>query len=48
MDGWIGESIEPALFEIWPEAKDLMFSEGGPKEWFVVVKKVGVPSDVLL
>ena len=39
-DGWAVESIEPTRFEVRPEAKDLMFSEGGPKAWFVVVKRL--------
>ena len=39
-DGWAIESIEPTRFEVRPEAKDLMFSEGGPKAWFVVVRRL--------
>ena len=37
--GWVVESIEPIRFETRPDFKDLTFSEGGPKAWFVVVRK---------
>src|SRR5438132_9356833 len=36
--GWSIESIEPARAEVRPDPKDLTFSEGGPKTWFVVVQ----------
>jgi SAM-dependent methyltransferase len=39
-EGWIIESIEPSRFEVRPDLKDLTFSEGGPKAWFVVVRRV--------
>jgi SAM-dependent methyltransferase len=39
-EGWSIESIEPARFEVRPDLKDLTFSEGGPKAWFVVVRRV--------
>ena len=38
-DGWVVESIEPVRFEARPDLKDISFSEGGPKAWFVVVRK---------
>ena len=39
-EGWSIESIDPARFEVRPDLKDLTFSEGGPKAWFVVVQRV--------
>jgi cyclopropane fatty-acyl-phospholipid synthase-like methyltransferase len=39
--GWGIESIEPARAEVRPDVKDLTFSEGGPKVWFVVVRRQG-------
>jgi SAM-dependent methyltransferase len=38
-EGWAVETIEPARFEVRPDLKDLIFSEGGPKAWFVTVRK---------
>jgi SAM-dependent methyltransferase len=38
-EGWSIESIEPARFEARPDLKDVTFSEGGPKAWFVVVRR---------
>jgi hypothetical protein len=32
--------IEPVRFEVRPDLKDFTFSEGGPKAWFVVVRRV--------
>ena len=40
-EGWSIESIEPSRFEVRPDLKDLAFSEGGPKAWFVVVQRAG-------
>jgi cyclopropane fatty-acyl-phospholipid synthase-like methyltransferase len=37
--GWMVESIQPTRFEVIPDLKDMVFSEGGPKAWFVVVRK---------
>ena len=37
--GWLIESIEPTRAEVRPDFKDLTFSEGGPKVWFVVVRR---------
>jgi cyclopropane fatty-acyl-phospholipid synthase-like methyltransferase len=39
--GWSVESIEPVQVEVRPDLKDLSFSEGGPKAWFVVVRRQG-------
>ena len=39
-EGWVVESIEPSRFETRPDMKDLKFSDGGPKAWFVVVRRV--------
>jgi cyclopropane fatty-acyl-phospholipid synthase-like methyltransferase len=39
-EGWAVESIEPSRFETRPDMKDLKFSDGGPKAWFVVVRRV--------
>jgi cyclopropane fatty-acyl-phospholipid synthase-like methyltransferase len=36
---WVIESIEPTVGEVRPNLKDLQFSEGGPRAWFVVVRR---------
>ena len=38
-EGWKVESIAPVRFEVRPDLKDFTFSEGGPKAWFVVVRR---------
>ena len=38
-DGWKVESIEPTRFEVRPDLKDISFSVGEPKAWFVVVRR---------
>jgi cyclopropane fatty-acyl-phospholipid synthase-like methyltransferase len=38
--GWSIESIEAARAEIRPDFKEASFSEGGPKVWFVVAKRL--------
>ena len=38
-EGWNIESIEPSRYEVRPDLKDLTFSEGGPRAWFVVVRR---------
>ena len=38
-EGWVIEKIEPTRFEVRPDPKDISFSEGGPKAWFVVVRR---------
>ncbi|HVS37832.1 MAG TPA: class I SAM-dependent methyltransferase [Gemmataceae bacterium] len=40
-EGWNIESIEPTKAEVRPDLKDSSFSEGGPKAWFVVVRRAG-------
>lgn len=37
--GWKVDSIEPARFEVRTDFTDFSFSEGGPKAWFVVVRR---------
>jgi SAM-dependent methyltransferase len=38
-DGWEVESAEPVRCEVNPESMAFSFSEGGPKAWFVVVRR---------
>ena len=38
--GWGLELIAPIQFEIRPDVKDMVFSEGGPKAWFVIARKL--------
>lgn len=38
-NGWMIESIEPTRFEVRSDVAEMKFSEGGPKAWFVLVKK---------
>lgn len=39
--GWVIESMQPVRFEVVPDLKDFTFSEGGPKAWFAVIRRVG-------
>jgi SAM-dependent methyltransferase len=39
-EGWGVESIEPSRFEVRPDLKGLTFSAGGPRAWFVVVRRL--------
>jgi len=39
--GWVMESIEPTRAEVRSDFKDLQFSQGGPKAWFVVARRAG-------
>ena len=39
--GWKIEFIEPTRFEVRPDLDDISFSDGGPKAWFVVVRRAG-------
>lgn len=39
--GWVIESVEPARYEVRPDPNDVSFRDGGPKAWFVVVRKAG-------
>ena len=38
--GWEVESIQPSRLEVRPDFKEFTFSEGGPKAWFAVVRRV--------
>ena len=40
-EGWVVESVEPSRYEVRPDVKEFTFSEGGPKAWFTVVRRVG-------
>jgi hypothetical protein len=40
-EGWAVESTVPSRFEVRPDLKDITFSEGGPRAWFVVTKRAG-------
>jgi cyclopropane fatty-acyl-phospholipid synthase-like methyltransferase len=40
-EGWVIESIEPTRAEIRADFKELQFSKGGPKAWFVVARRRG-------
>jgi len=39
-EGWVVESIEPSRYEVRPDPEDISFSDGGPKAWFVVVRRL--------
>lgn len=39
--GWSIESIEATQFAVRPDLKDVSFSPGGPKAWFVRVRRGG-------
>jgi cyclopropane fatty-acyl-phospholipid synthase-like methyltransferase len=39
--GWAVEEIRAARFEVRPDLKDISFSEGGPKAWFSVIRRLG-------
>lgn len=39
--GWVIESVEPARYEVRPDPTDTNFRDGGPKAWFVAVRKAG-------
>jgi SAM-dependent methyltransferase len=38
-EGWDVESVQPTQIEVNPEFTEAKFSEGGPKAWFVVVRR---------
>lgn len=40
-EGWLIESIEPSRYEVRPDPNDSSFQDGGPRAWFVVVRRVG-------
>jgi hypothetical protein len=35
------EGIEPSRFEVRLDLKDIIFSEGGPRAWMMVVRRAG-------
>jgi SAM-dependent methyltransferase len=39
--GWCIESLQPSRYEVRPDLKDLSVSEGGPRAWFAVIRRVG-------
>ena len=39
--GWVMESIERSRYEVRPDPNDISFSQGGPRAWFVVVRRAG-------
>src|SRR5262245_26656351 len=39
--GWTIESIDPSRYEVIPNLKDMQFSEGGPRAWVAVIRRVG-------
>jgi cyclopropane fatty-acyl-phospholipid synthase-like methyltransferase len=39
--GWVVESVEPSRYEVRPDPDDSRFRDGGPRAWFVVVRKAG-------
>ncbi len=39
-DGWQVESVQPCRLEIHPEFTETSFSEGGPKAWFAIIKRL--------
>lgn len=38
-EGWVIESVEPSRYEVRPDPNDSSFQDGGPKAWFVVVRR---------
>jgi SAM-dependent methyltransferase len=38
-EGWSVESVEPSRYEVRPDLKELTFSDGGPRAWFVVARR---------
>ena len=38
--GWAIEELRPARFEVVPDLKDIAFSEGGPRAWFSMVRRL--------
>ncbi len=41
--GWAIESMELSRFEVRPDMPELNFTPGGPRAWFVVVRRVPQP-----
>jgi SAM-dependent methyltransferase len=40
-DGWDVEEIRASRLEVRPDLDDISFSEGGPKAWFSVIRRLG-------
>ncbi len=40
-DGWDVEEIRATSIETRPDLEDFMFSEGGPKGWYSVIRRLG-------
>jgi SAM-dependent methyltransferase len=40
-EGWDVEEIRPTRLEVRPDLEDVSFSEGGPRAWFSVIRRVG-------
>jgi len=38
-EGWVIESIEPSRYEVRPDLNDISFSDGGPRAWFIVMRR---------
>jgi cyclopropane fatty-acyl-phospholipid synthase-like methyltransferase len=38
--GWAIESVEPTRAEVRPDPRALAFSEGGPRAWFAVIRRL--------
>jgi SAM-dependent methyltransferase len=39
-DGWHIESVEPCRIEVNPGGQEFSFSEGGPKAWFAIIRRL--------
>jgi SAM-dependent methyltransferase len=40
-DGWDVEEIHSSRLEVRPDLDDISFSEGGPRAWFSVIRRLG-------
>lgn len=40
-EGWVVESVEASRYEVRPDSPGFDPSEGGPKAWFIVVRRAG-------
>ncbi|MHB1558834.1 MAG: class I SAM-dependent methyltransferase [Isosphaeraceae bacterium] len=39
-DGWNVEELAASRYEVRPDLEDISFSEGGPKAWFAVIRRM--------
>jgi cyclopropane fatty-acyl-phospholipid synthase-like methyltransferase len=39
-DGWEAEEIRASRLEVWPDLEDISFSEGGPRAWLSVIRRI--------